>query len=75
MAELLLSTMLAVERAPPFPHTAATASVYEFLCKPPSATVDDLKHAFREFALRHHPDKAPLDAGAMCARARFFIFK
>ena len=40
------------------------------MCAPPSASVEDLKHAFREFALRHHPDKAPQGTGAMYARAR-----
>ena len=43
---------------------------YELMCAPPSASVEDLKHAFREFALRHHPDKAPQGTGAMYARAR-----
>ena len=40
------------------------------MCAPPSASIEDLKHAFREFALRHHPDKAPQGTGAMYARAR-----
>ena len=38
------------------------------MCAPPSASVDDLKHLFREFALRHHPDKAPQDTGALYVR-------
>jgi hypothetical protein len=60
--------MHAFERAPPFSHFAATASVYEFMCLPSTASVDQLKHSFRDFALRHHPDKSQQSSGAMCGR-------
>ncbi len=68
-AELLLHAMHAFERAPPFAHHASVASAYELMCLPPTASVEQLKHSFREFALRHHPDKSPQSAAAtMCGR-------
>lgn len=58
--------MHAFERAPPFSHHAAVTSVYEFMCLPPTASLEQLKHSFRELALRHHPDKSPQSEGATC---------
>ena len=65
-AELLLHAMHAFERAPPFAQHASAASAYELLCLPATASVEELKHSFREFALRHHPDKSPQSAATMC---------
>jgi hypothetical protein len=69
----VLAGLHAFERAPPFPHEAAVDSIYELMCMPLTASVDELKHAFREFALRQHPDKLPGDSGAKCVPTPFVL--
>jgi curved DNA-binding protein CbpA len=50
------------------PHPARTEErdFYEVLGAEPSATADELRAAFREAVLRHHPDRS--DAGSLATR-------